>query len=366
MRRVGRGKGSRGDAVDLNVLWFLLLGVLLAGYAVLDGFDFGVGILHPFAKGDAERRAILESIGPIWDGNEVWLVTFGGAMFAAFPEAYATVFSGFYIPFMMVLFALILRAVSLEFRSKIRSRWWRGFWDGGFFSASLLAALLFGTAIGSIMLGVPLSSRGVFRGSFVDIVLPSTMPLYPLSIGVMTVALFALHGALYLNLKTTGSLHRRVRSWVWHTFGIFLVSYIFTTIVTLVAVPGATTNFETHPMNWLVVAVSVLALANVPRSLFSNLDGQAFVSSCVLVVALVCLVGVTLFPDLVPASNDPAHSLDIYDAASSDTTLWIMAIIAALGMPFVVGYTAVVYWTFRHRVELVTDAAEGVSETSGY
>jgi cytochrome d ubiquinol oxidase subunit II len=338
--------------MDLQIVWFLLLGVLLAGYAVLDGFDFGVGILHPWARGDAERRAVLTSIGPIWDGNEVWLVTFGGAMFAAFPEAYATVFSGFYIPFMLVLFALILRAVSLEIRSKIQSPRWRSFWDMGFFVASFLAALLFGTAIGTMIVGVPLDERGIFVGTFRDIVMPSALPFYPLLTGLMTVALFALHGALYLGLKTTGSLHERTRQWVWHTFGIFLVLYIFTTIVTLVGLPSATANFERFPMTWIVVGVSVLALGNVPRSLFSGRDGQAFVSSCVLIVMLVCLVGVALFPNLVPASNEPANSLDIYDAASSETTLVIMAIIAGLGMPFVVAYTAVVYWTFRHRVPL--------------
>jgi cytochrome d ubiquinol oxidase subunit II len=341
--------------MDLEIVWFLLLGVLLAGYAVLDGFDFGVGILHPWARGDAERRAVLTSIGPIWDGNEVWLVTFGGAMFAAFPEAYATVFSGFYIPFMMVLFALILRAVSLEFRSKMQSARWRAFWDFGFFLASVLAALLFGTAIGTMIIGVPLDARGIFIGTFWDIVAPARLPFYPLLTGVLTVALFALHGALYLGLKTTGTLHERTRQWVWHTFGIFLVLYIFTTIVTLIAVPNATSNFGRFPASWVVVGLSVLALANVPRCLFVNRDGQAFISSSVLIIMLVGLVGIALFPNLVPATNEPAHSLDIYDAASSETTLMIMAVIAGLGMPFVIAYTAVVYWTFRHRVPLSSE-----------
>ena len=148
--------------MDLNTLWFILLGVLLTGYAILDGFDLGVGILHPIAKTDEERRIVLNSIGPIWDGNEVWLVTFGGAMFAAFPESYATVFSGFYIAFMLVLFALILRAISIEFRGKIQSRTWRSFWDYGFFTSSLLASLLFGVAVGDAIIGIPLNDRGVF------------------------------------------------------------------------------------------------------------------------------------------------------------------------------------------------------------
>ncbi|NJK89989.1 MAG: cytochrome d ubiquinol oxidase subunit II [Myxococcales bacterium] len=337
--------------MDLAVLWFLLLGVLLAGYAVLDGFDFGVGILHPLARGDAERRSMVASIGPIWDGNEVWLVTFGGAMFAAFPEAYATVFSGFYVPFMMVLVALILRAVSLEFRSKIVSGRWRSFWDAAFFASSLMAALLFGTAIGTLMVGVPLNERGIFIGTLKDILFPTPLPFYPLLTGCLTVAMFSLHGGLYLLLKTQGSLHDRAKQWVWHSFGIFLVLYLMTTIVTLVLLPSATRNFESMPFVWIAVLLSVAAIGNIPRSMFARADGQAFLSSCALIVALVGLVGAALFPHLVRASNETANGLTIHDAASSETTLWIMTLIAGLGMPFVVAYTAVIYWTFRHRVD---------------
>src|SRR3954451_14929322 len=184
-RRSPTRNRSRGLQMDLNTLWFILLGVLLAGYAILDGFDLGVGILEPIAKTDEERRILLNSIGPIWDGNEVWLVTFGGAMFAAFPESYATAFSGFYNAFMLLLFALILRAVSIEFRSKIQSRTWRRFWDYGFTVSSLLAALLFGTAVGAAMIGIPLNDRGVFAGRFLD-----QLGIYPLMVGVMTVAMF--------------------------------------------------------------------------------------------------------------------------------------------------------------------------------
>src|SRR3954447_207869 len=185
--------------MDLNIVWFILLGVLLAGYAILDGFDLGVGMLQPVAKTDEERRIVLNSIGPIWDGNEVWLVTFGGAMFAAFGEVYATVFSGFYTAFMLILFALILRAISIEFRSKISSPAWRRFWDFGFFASSLLASLLFGVAVGAAMNGIPLNSRGIFVGRFVD-----QLGVYPLLVGAMTVAMFLMHGAIYLHLKTEG------------------------------------------------------------------------------------------------------------------------------------------------------------------
>src|SRR5690348_6012384 len=189
--------------MDLHVIWFLLLGILLAGYAVLDGFDFGVGILHPLARTDHERRLFLNSIGPIWDGNEVWLVVFGGALFAAFPEAYATIFSGFYVAFMLLLFALIFRAVSIEFRSKVHSPGWRRAWDTGFFVSSLLAALVYGIGVGNAMVGIPLDARGVYAGGFLHLLKP-----YPLLLGVLTVAMFAMHGALYLSLKVPhGPLH---------------------------------------------------------------------------------------------------------------------------------------------------------------
>ncbi len=155
--------------MDLNILWFILLGVLLAGYAMLDGFDLGVGMLHPLARNDEQRRIAINAIGPLWDGNEVWLVTFGGALFAAFPEAYATVFSAFYIPFMLLLFCLIFRAVSLEFRGKMQARSWRRFWDGCFCASSLIATLLFGVAVGNAMIGIPLDERGIFAGSLLDL-----------------------------------------------------------------------------------------------------------------------------------------------------------------------------------------------------
>src|SRR5215203_3909975 len=248
--------------MDLNIVWFLLLGVLLAGYAVLDGFDFGVGILHPLAKTDHERRLFLNSIGPIWDGNEVWLVVFGGALFAAFPDAYAAVFSGFYTAFMMLLFALIFRAVSIEFRSKMKSVGWRRAWDTSFFLSSLTASLLFGVAVGNGMVGIALDNRGVFVGSFFDLLNP-----YALVAGLVTLAMFAMHGALYLVLKLPdGEIRDRVKGWIWHTWGIFLVLYILGSMYTLVAVPRATANFQHYPWGAIIVVVNVLAVANIPRA----------------------------------------------------------------------------------------------------
>ncbi len=333
--------------MDLNLVWFGLLGVLLTGYAILDGFDLGVGILHPLAGTERDRRIFVNAIGPLWDGNEVWLVTFGGALFAMFPEAYATVFSGFYLAFMALLCALITRAVSLEFRGKVESAAWRRAWDWGFFGSSLLATLLFGVATGNAILGIPLDERGVFTGGFLDLVGP-----YPILVGLLAVALFAMHGSVFLFLKTEGAVQERLGRWMWHTWGIFLVLYLLTTMYTMAAVPTALDNFEKHPWGAAIVVVNVLAIANVPRALFQKRYGQAFLSTTTTIACMVFLFGMAIFPNLVTAKNDPGMSLTIYNAASSVTTLKIGLLFAAIGMPFVLAYTGVIYWTFRGKVVL--------------
>ncbi|MCX5789435.1 MAG: cytochrome d ubiquinol oxidase subunit II [Elusimicrobia bacterium] len=333
--------------MDLRVLWFILLGVLLAGYAILDGFDLGVGILHLGARDDRERRIFMNSIGPLWDGNEVWLVTFGGALFAAFPEAYATAFSGFYLAFMLLLFALIFRAVSMEFRSKRESPLWRGAWDVAFSAASVVAALLFGVAAGDSMLGIPIGADHEYVGGFFLLLRP-----YAILVGLLNVSLFALHGAIYLDMKTEGELQRRVRRWTWYAFAIFLTLYLLTTIVTLTRVPRALANFERLPWLWAVVALNILALANIPRALLLRRAGQAFLSSAAAIAALVGLFGAALYPNLIVSSLSPEWSMTLLNASSSDKTLKIMALIAACGMPLVLCYTAVIYWVFRGKVEL--------------
>jgi cytochrome d ubiquinol oxidase subunit II len=335
--------------MDLYLLWFALLGVLLTGYAVLDGFDLGVGILYLAFKRDQERRLLLNSIGPLWDGNEVWLVTFGGALFAAFPDAYATAFSAFYVPFMLLLFALIFRAVSIEFRSKQEHPLWRRFWDVSFAGASTLAALLFGVAVGSSMRGIPIGPDREFAGTFWDLIGP-----YPVLVGLLAVATCAMHGSLYLYLKTEGELQERVHHFIWRTFGFFLVLYLLTTIYTLAEMPQAVRNFHAVPAAWIVVVLNVLAVANIPRAIYLGRPGYAFVSSCCTIAALTFLFGVALFPNLIVSTLDPGWSLTIYRAASSERTLRIMRLIAFLGLPFVAAYTAVVYWIFRGKVKLGT------------
>ena len=336
------------DFETLCIIWFIIEGVLLAGYAVLDGFDLGVGILHPFvAETDTERRLSMNSIGPLWDGNEVWLVTFGGALFAAFPNAYATVFSGFYTAFMLLLFALIFRAVSLEFRSKIESDWWRRFWDWGFFGGSFLASLLFGVAVGNALAGMPLDAEGNVLSSVIDPLNP-----YALMVGAMKGTMFALHGGIFLSLKTAGEFPARVREWRWRSWGLFLVTFMLTTLYTVALVPQATNNFEHFPALVGIVVVAILAVANIPRCLYWNRPGQAFLSSTVVIVSQVALFGAALFPNLVIASNDPALSVTVFNAASSVKTLNIMLLIAVIGMPFVLTYSGIIYWTFRGKVTI--------------
>jgi cytochrome bd ubiquinol oxidase subunit II len=333
--------------MDLNLFWFIMLGILLVGYAILDGFDLGVGILHLFVRSDQERRVFMNSIGPIWDGNEVWLVTFGGAMFAAFPEVYATVFSGFYTPFMALLFALIFRAVSMEFRSKRENKHWRSFWDFSFFFGSTLATFLFGVAVGNAMRGMPIGADKEFQGTTLDLVSP-----YAVLVGFLAVATFAMHGSLYLYLKTEGDLQKRIHRWLWRSFGIFLVLYLFTTIYTLVEVPLATRNFERYPWVWSVVALNILAIANIPRAIYRNRPLYAFLSSCSTIAALTFFFGVALFPDLVHSSLNPEWSLNVYNGASSEKTLGIMRNIAFIGVPFVLAYTAAILWVFRGKVKM--------------
>jgi cytochrome d ubiquinol oxidase subunit II len=333
--------------MGLHSLWFVLLGVLLTGYAILDGFDLGVGILHLSVKGDEERRILLNAIGPLWDGNEVWLVTFGGALFAAFPHAYATAFSTFYVPFMALLFSLIFRAISIEFRSKRDARAWRRFWDICFCAASGLATFLFGVAVGSSMRGIPIGPDKEFAGTLSSLIGP-----YPVLVGVFVVAVFAMHGSIYLYLKTDGELQKRVHGWMWRTFGFFLVLYMLTTIYTLAEIPRAIRNFAEMPWAWVVVVLNVLAIANIPRAIFLGRPLYAFVSSCCTIAALTFLFGVALFPNLIVSTLNPAWSLTIHNAASSVRTLRIMRTIALLGMPFVAAYTTVVYWVFRGKVQL--------------
>ena len=290
----------------LTFIWYVLLGVLLSGYAILDGFDLGVGILHPFiAKDDRERRLVMNSIGPLWDGNEVWLVTFGGALFAAFPVAYATVFSSFYTAFFLLLTCLIGRAVSLEFRSKVHSPAWRRVWDAGFFLSSTTAALLLGVAGGNVLAGMQLGPKYVYEGSLIDQVY-----WYPLLVGVLTVSLFALHGAIYLYLKTEGDLQQRVRRAITPLFFAFAALYLVVTAATWLHAPHATDNLSRYPILWVVPVLNALAVLNIPRAMHLGRPGYAFFTSSMVILALASLFSVAAFPNFVLINDRPRVQRD--------------------------------------------------------
>ena len=337
--------------MDYNILWFVLVGALFSGYAILDGFDLGVGALILGVKDDHERRVFYNAIGPVWDGNEVWLVTGGGALFAAFPAVYATVFSGFYLAFMLLLFALIFRAVAIEFRSKEPWRWWRRGWDWGFFAGSTTASLLIGVAMGNIVWGIPLDAKGEFTGTFLSLLHP-----YALLMGVTTVALFMMHGALYLHMKTEDVLQARIRGWINPLIITFIVCYALTTLATLLYVPRMTGILREQPALFAVVVLLVLAIANLPREIHHGRDGAAFVSSCVTMLLLMALFGLGMFPHMVYSLPDPAHSLTIHNAASTEKTLKIMTLIAAIGVPAVLTYTITVYYIFHGKVKIGKDS----------
>ncbi|MBK8477104.1 MAG: cytochrome d ubiquinol oxidase subunit II [Opitutaceae bacterium] len=335
-------------SLDLNTVWFLLVGVLFTGYVILDGFDLGVGVLHLFAvKKDEERRVFLNAIGPVWDGNEVWLVTGGGALFAAFPAVYATVFSGFYLAFMALLCALIFRAVAIEFRSKHASPRWRACWDVGFAAGSTTSALLIGVAMGNIAWGVPIDARGEFAGSFLGMLHP-----YALAMGVTTVALFAMHGAIYLVLKTEGEVQARVRRWVNPLIIAFILCYVIVTLATLLYIPHITEAFRREPWFFGIVVAVVLAIANIPREVNRGKEFFAFLSSCAAMAGLMAIFGVGSYPNLVFSNPFPEHSLTAFNAASSPGTLAVMLTIALIGVPVVLAYTASIYWIFRGKVKL--------------
>jgi cytochrome d ubiquinol oxidase subunit II len=332
---------------DLSIIWFVLVGVLFTGYAMLDGFDLGIGALHLFTNQDEERRLMINSIGPVWDGNEVWLVTGGGALFAAFPNVYATVFSGFYLALILLLAALIFRAVAIEFRSKQPMRWWRQMWDIGFAGGSILSSLLIGVALGNIAWGIPIDSRGEFAGTFFGLLTP-----YPLLVGVTTVALFMMHGAIYGAMKTEGELHDKLRVWAMRCIIFFVICAVTLTMATLLYVPHLAARVRDNPWLFGVALVNMLSVANIPREFHHGRDRLAFLSSCAAILTLMVLFGLNMFPNLVYSQPWPENSLTIDNAASSPKTLGIMLVIACIGVPVVIAYTICIYWIFRGKVKL--------------
>ena len=332
----------------LEFTWFLAFVILVTGYAILDGFDLGVGMLHLFSKKDQERRLMLNSIGPVWDGNEVWLVTAGGALFAGFPDVYATICSAFYIPIMVLLTGLIFRAVAIEVRSKRPMAWWRWTWDVLFSFASLIITFGLGIVMGNLIRGIPLDSTKEFTGDFIGLLNP-----YAMLIGILTVALFFMHGSIYILMKTEGELHDKMRAWTNPSIIFFVIAYATATMATLIYMPHMIEAIQNRPFFFVIAICNMLAIANIPREIQRGNDGWAFISSCANIIFLMMLYGIGTYPNVVRAINDPTGlSLTIYNSASSEKTLEILHIIAIIGLPMVIAYTIAVYWIFKGKVKL--------------
>ncbi|QRN02437.1 cytochrome d ubiquinol oxidase subunit II [Legionella sp. MW5194] len=362
------------DYETLRVIWWMLLGVLLIGFAVMDGFDLGVAMWLPWlAKTDMERRVLINSIAPTWEGNQVWFILGGGAIFAAWPALYALSFSGFYLAMLLVLLALILRPVGFKYRSKLSSPVWRSTWDKALFVGGVVPALIFGVAVGNVLQGVPFhydeSLRPFYTGSFFALLNP-----FALLCGLLSVSMLAMHGAFFLNVKTTGLLQERARKAarvsalltvvLFVVGGIALYSgidgYVLTSPVvhdgpsnpfykTVIKAPAAWfDNYGNYP---LLLAVPLLGIAGAIMALvLAARRVAAFVFSALSVVGIIATVGISMFPFILPSITNPAQSLTVWDSSSSHLTLFIMLVATVVFMPVILLYTAWVYRVLRGKV----------------
>jgi len=324
--------------MNLATFWFILIAILWSGYFVLEGFDFGVGILLPFlGKDDAQRRTLINTIGPVWDGNEVWLLTAGGAMFAAFPLWYATLFSGFYLPLLLILAALIIRGVCFEFRGKVEDPSWRGAWDRALFFGSALPALLWGVAFANIVRGVPMNAAHVYTGNLLTL-----LNWYGLLGGLVTLSLFTLHGAIFLALRTTGELSQRARR---------TAVRAALAAVPLAAVFLAVTQYSHgRPATDVTAAVAAVALTGGTAAAVRGREGWAFTGTALTLVLAVATLFGDLWPNVMPSSTSAAFSLTVANASSAHYTLVVMTWVALIFTPVVLAYQGWTYWVFRKRL----------------
>lgn len=329
----------------LETIWFVLWGLLWAVYFVLDGFDLGMGTLMPFlGRTDTEKRIIYNAAGPYWDGNEVWLITAGGVTFAAFPKAYAVMFSALYAPLLMLLFALILRAVSFEFRHKIDNPAWRTMWDVFQFLGNFVPALLLGVAFANMFMGIPIDAKGVYHGNLFMLLNP-----YGLAGGVFFVLMFCLHGSLWMALKTEGVLHARAMATA-KALWPFLVAVALLFLAMTSSFTNLYANYASLPVLYVLPILAVLMLLTQRFFLSSDAPLAAWVCSAVFIICVTFFGVLGMFPNLLPSSLDPAASVTVWNAASSPLTLKIMLGVALTGVPVVIAYQAWVYSIFAHKV----------------
>ncbi len=343
----------------LNIIWFCLVALLIAGYVVLDGFDLGAGVIHLLvARNDAERRLVLKTVGPVWDGNEVWLLAAGGTLYFAFPGLYASSFSGFYLPLMMVLWLLMVRGISIEFRSHVQSPVWTPIWDAGFAFSSLLLAVFLGAALGNVIRGVPLDAEGEFFlplwTNFLPGAEPGILDWYTILVGVFALATLTQHGALWVVYKTSGDLSsrsKRAARWLW--WAVTALTLIVT-VVTFQLRPPIWANFVAYPWGFVFPALAVAGLLGI-RYLRSEL--QTFIASCVYIVGMLTSAAFGIFPYVLPSNNGQGSGLTIYNTAPADYGLQIGLVWWIPGMLLALGYTAFVYRKFAGKVR-ADDASE--------
>lgn len=332
--------------MEFQVIWFILWGVLWAVYFMLDGFDFGAAILHRFiAKTDEEKRVIINTLGPVWDGNEVWLITAGGATFAAFPTTYALMFSYLYTPLLIILFALIFRGVAFEFRGKVESKTWKKGWDLAITLGSFIPALLFGVAFGNIFQGIPMDSEG-YHGTLFTLLNP-----YGLLTGILFVFLFIIHGALWLSVKTEGIINeraKRVADKGWYF--LLIIALIF--LIHTAFATNLYKNYMENPLWFIVPVIAVLALLGVKVFSLKGDYLKAFYSSCLTILMITFTGIIGLYPNLIPSSISPEYNLTIFNSSSSPYTLKIMTIVAIMFVPIVIAYQIWIYRIFRHRISV--------------
>jgi cytochrome d ubiquinol oxidase subunit II len=347
----------------METLWFILVALMLTAYVVLDGFDLGAGIINLIvAKTHDERRLVLRAIGPVWDGNEVWLLAAGGALFFAFPLLYASSFSGFYLPLMMVLWLLMLRGVGVELRSHVSDPLWWSFFDFVFSISSLLLAIFFGAAIGNVIRGVPLNADGYFFEAlwtnFRVGTNPGILDWYTVLTGVLAMITLTVHGAHYIALKTEGDLNvraRRVASFSWFALALLTVLSL---IATLYVRPQVTDNFRSRPWGWIIPVVVLASLVAMPLFLRKGRDLAAFLSSTAYIVGMLGGAAFAMYPYLLPATTNPSYSLTIYNAKTGAYSLSVGLVWWVVGMAFAIAYFTFLYRSFRGKVVL--------DEESGY
>jgi cytochrome d ubiquinol oxidase subunit II len=324
--------------MNLATFWFILIAILWTGYFVLEGFDFGVGILVPLlSRDDTDRRVMINTIGPVWDGNEVWLITAGGAMFAAFPLWYASLFSGFYLPLLIILVGLIIRGVSFEFRSKVDSVRWRANWDRAILAGSVLPAVLWGVAFANIVRGVPLNASGVYTGNLLTL-----LNWYGLLGGLVTLSLFTLHGAIFLSLKTTGELRAKARR---AARGVAVAA-----VPLAAAFLIATQVSHGRPATDVTAGLAAVALLGGVAAEFRGREGWAFAGTATTIALAVATLFGDLWPNVFPSSTSAAFSLTVTNASAAHYTLVVMTWVALIFTPIVLGYQGWTYWVFRKRL----------------